>query len=118
MEQVAAWRLSAPMDRFEALGKVYNDRGVHIDILKLGEPQWSDAEIDYAFQAAKAVGTSPRSNPHPKGKSVNDCLPCERDSPPADIERRIREGARPPETPQGGSRVAVGRKDTPALSTV
>ena len=50
------WRMSATMDRFEALGKMYNDAGVHIDILKLGRPDWSDAEIDYAFKAAKAVG--------------------------------------------------------------
>lgn len=55
-DQAAAWRLSAPLDRFEALGSMYKDRGVGIDILKLGDPRWSDAEIDYAFEAAQAVG--------------------------------------------------------------
>ncbi|HET6569224.1 MAG TPA: TIM barrel protein [Rhodothermales bacterium] len=55
-EAARKWRLSASMDRFEALRKMYNDEGVHIDILKLGDPRWSDEEIDYAFRAAKAVG--------------------------------------------------------------
>jgi len=55
-EAARVWRLSAPMDRFKALRKMYEDAGVRIDILKLGEPNWSDEEIDYAFNAAKAVG--------------------------------------------------------------
>lgn len=50
------WRLTATMDRFEELGRMYRDAGVHIDILKLGDPRWSDEEIDYAFRAAEAVG--------------------------------------------------------------
>lgn len=54
--EVRRWRLSAPMDRFEKLGKLYKDAGVDIDILKLGDPRWSDEEIDYAFHAARAVG--------------------------------------------------------------
>lgn len=55
-KEAAGWRVSAPMDKFEALGKMYRDAGVHIDILKLGNPGWSDEEIDYAFRAARAVG--------------------------------------------------------------
>ncbi len=55
-KETGKWRLSAPMDRFKALGKMYNDAGVSIDVLKLGDPRWSDAEIDYAFEAARAVG--------------------------------------------------------------
>ena len=54
-QEARQWRLSAPMDRFEALRKMYNDEGVQIDILKLGSPDWSDEEIDYAFRAARAV---------------------------------------------------------------
>lgn len=54
--EVGEWRRSASMDRFRALGKMYNDAGVEIDILKLGNPNWSDEEIDYAFNAARAVG--------------------------------------------------------------
>lgn len=55
-KEMKAWRTSAPMDRFEALGSMFADAGVDIDILKLGQPRWSDEEIDYAFQAAKAIG--------------------------------------------------------------
>lgn len=55
-EEARAWRLSAPMDRFEALGAMYREAGVDIDILKLGDPRWTDDEIDYAFRAARAVG--------------------------------------------------------------
>lgn len=54
--EVGAWRREASMERFEALGNMYREQGVRIDILKLGEPRWSDEEIDYAFKAAKAVG--------------------------------------------------------------
>ncbi len=55
-EEVSRWRLGAPMERFAELGAMFRDGGVEIDILKLGSPSWSDAEIDYAFKAAKAVG--------------------------------------------------------------
>lgn len=54
--EVSAWRRSASIDRFRELGKMYNDAGVEIDILKLGSANWSDEEIDYAFNAARAVG--------------------------------------------------------------
>ncbi len=55
-EQMKEWRVGASMDRFTELGRMYRDGGVDIDILKLGQPRWSDAEIDYAFNAARAVG--------------------------------------------------------------
>jgi sugar phosphate isomerase/epimerase len=55
-KEARAWRLSAPMDKFAALGRMYADAGVTVDILKLGNPDWSDAEIDYAYNAARAVG--------------------------------------------------------------
>lgn len=54
--EVGAWRRSVSMERFRALGRMYNDAGVEIDILKLGNADWSDEEIDYAFNAARAVG--------------------------------------------------------------
>ncbi len=55
-KEMKVWRASASMDRFEALGSMFADAGVDIDILKLGQSRWSDEEIDYAFRAAKAVG--------------------------------------------------------------
>jgi len=53
---VATWRSNAELEKFEELRDMYNKAGVDIDILKLGRPEWSDAEIDYAFEAAKLVG--------------------------------------------------------------
>jgi len=50
------WRKQVDMKKFEELGQMYHDAGVTIDILKLGNPNWSDDMIDYAFTAAKAVG--------------------------------------------------------------
>ncbi|MEZ4699142.1 MAG: sugar phosphate isomerase/epimerase [Rhodothermales bacterium] len=55
-KEASAWRKNASMAKFEELGKMYRAAGVEVDILKLGDPRWSDADIDYAFRAAKAVG--------------------------------------------------------------
>ena len=51
------WRLSAPMGKFEELRKMFNDAGVNIHIAKFSPANWSDEEIDYAFMAAKALGS-------------------------------------------------------------
>jgi sugar phosphate isomerase/epimerase len=48
--------LTASLEKFEELGKLYKDAGVKIDILKLGDPKWPDEQIDYAFRAARAIG--------------------------------------------------------------
>jgi sugar phosphate isomerase/epimerase len=53
------WRLSAPMDRFVALRKMYNDAGVNIHIVKFGDignPGMPDEQIEYYFAVAKALG--------------------------------------------------------------
>ncbi len=58
-EQAKEWRLSTPMDKFQALRKLYNDAGVGIHIVKfgnIGDGNMSDAEIDYCFKVAKALG--------------------------------------------------------------
>jgi sugar phosphate isomerase/epimerase len=56
-EEMKKWRLSVSMDKFRELRKMYNDAGVNIDITKLGNPNWSDDEIDYAFKVAKSLGS-------------------------------------------------------------
>ena len=53
---VKEWRATAKLEKFEELREIYNNAGVEIDILKLGEARWSDSEIDYAFEAARLVG--------------------------------------------------------------
>lgn len=53
------WRLSASMDKFKALRRMYNDAGVKIHIVKfsnIGKPGMIDTEIDYYFNVAKALG--------------------------------------------------------------
>jgi len=56
-EKVRAWRLAAPMDRFVELRRMYADAGVRIYGFKLAlTASMSDAEYDYCFGAAKALG--------------------------------------------------------------
>ncbi len=50
------WRLSPPNEKFEELRRMYNDAGVDIHIIKLGSPNWSDDDIDYAFNTARIMG--------------------------------------------------------------
>jgi sugar phosphate isomerase/epimerase len=52
-----AWRLTAPMAKAREFRKIYEDAGVFAEIIKFdGVPTMSDAELDYAFTLAKAVG--------------------------------------------------------------
>jgi sugar phosphate isomerase/epimerase len=51
------WRLSAPMSKYKELRKMYNDAGVEIHIVKFSPAAWSEEEMDYAFRAAKELGT-------------------------------------------------------------
>jgi len=55
-EEIRKWRLSPPMEKFEALRKMYNNEGVNIHIVKFSPATWSDEEVDYTFKAAKALG--------------------------------------------------------------
>jgi len=56
-EEIKKWRLSVSMDKFIELRQMYNKAGVNIDITKLGQPNWSDEEINYAFNVAKTLGS-------------------------------------------------------------
>jgi sugar phosphate isomerase/epimerase len=55
-DAIRQWRTTISMDKFKEIRKMFKEKGVDIHILKLGEPFWSDEEIDYAFRACKAVG--------------------------------------------------------------
>ena len=55
-EALKKWRLSVPMSKYKDVRKMFAKKGVGIHILKLGSPDWSDEEIDYAFNACKAIG--------------------------------------------------------------
>ncbi len=58
--KLAEWRASVSMKKFEQLRKMYNQAGVSIYAYKpnaLGSSN-SDAEVNYALQAAKALGAT------------------------------------------------------------
>ncbi len=66
-EEVAAWRATAPLDKFRELRKMYNAAGVKIYGYKprAFERNNTDAEINFAMQAARALGASHVTVEHP-----------------------------------------------------
>jgi sugar phosphate isomerase/epimerase len=59
-KQVGDWRSTVPMEKFKEIRKMYNKAGVSIYAFKpnaLG-PKNTDAEIEYALNAAKALGAN------------------------------------------------------------
>jgi sugar phosphate isomerase/epimerase len=61
-EKQREWRLNAPLEKYEELRQMFADSGVNIHIVKFSPARWSDEEIDYAFNAAKALGAKGVSN--------------------------------------------------------
>ena len=55
-DRLRAWRTSVSMDRFKALRKMFNDAGVTIYAWKQLDPRMSDAEMEYVFTVAEALG--------------------------------------------------------------
>lgn len=59
-KEVAAWRASVSMDKFKEVGQMFHKAGISIYAFKpnaLGHHN-TDAEIEYAMRAAKALGTN------------------------------------------------------------
>lgn len=65
--EVAKWRLSVPMSKFEQVRKMYNQAGVTIYGFKPDAfgMQNTDADIDYGMRAAKALGANQVTLEHP-----------------------------------------------------
>lgn len=66
-KKIAQWRATVSMDKFKQLRKMYKKAGVTIYGFKpsaFGKNN-SDAEIDYGFRAAKALGASHVTLEHP-----------------------------------------------------
>jgi sugar phosphate isomerase/epimerase len=58
-EQLTAWRSSAPMDKFGAVRRMFTEAGVTIYAYRLTlRNDMPDAEYDYTFKAAKALGAT------------------------------------------------------------
>ncbi len=56
-EELRKWRLALSMDKYKELRKKYNDAGVTLHIVKFNlNANMPDEEIDYCFNAAKALG--------------------------------------------------------------
>ena len=55
-DQLRAWRTSVSMDRFKTLRTMFNDAGVTIYAWKQLDPRMSDAEMEYVFNVAEALG--------------------------------------------------------------
>jgi sugar phosphate isomerase/epimerase len=56
-QAIGEWRGTAPIDKFREFAKIYSDAGVQIHAFRITlTDAMSDAEYDYAFTAAKAVG--------------------------------------------------------------
>jgi hypothetical protein len=51
------WRLSLPMERYAQMRKKFNKAGIDVHIAKFAPSEWSDEEIDYAYTAAKVLGS-------------------------------------------------------------
>lgn len=66
-QEMTKWRLSAPMDKFEQLRKMFNAAGVQVYAFKPDTfgVQSTDAEIDYGLRAAKLVGANHVTLEHP-----------------------------------------------------
>jgi sugar phosphate isomerase/epimerase len=60
VKKVADWRANVSMDKFKELRKLYNDAGIKIYAWKPNalNAKNTDAEIDYAFNAGKALGVT------------------------------------------------------------
>ena len=70
-EATTKWRLSAPMEKFVAFRKMYNDAGVGIYGFKLTLTEsMPDEEYDYTFNAAKALGVSQVTMEMPESGAV------------------------------------------------
>jgi sugar phosphate isomerase/epimerase len=61
-ERQRKWRLSAPLEKYRELRRMFNREGIKFHIVKFAPAGWSDAEIDYAFNAAKVLGADGISN--------------------------------------------------------
>lgn len=56
-EKQRQWRLTLPMSRYEDMRKKFNNAGIKVNIAKFAPSTWTDEEIDYAYTAAKVLGS-------------------------------------------------------------
>jgi sugar phosphate isomerase/epimerase len=60
---MSEWRKTAnTAEKYKELKKMFDDAGIRIHIVKFSPAQWSDEEVDYAFESAKILGAKGVSN--------------------------------------------------------
>lgn len=65
-DALSKWRASIPMDGFAGVRRTFADAGVNIYAYRITlTSEMSDADYDYAFNAAKALGASQLTMEHP-----------------------------------------------------
>ena len=57
-DRLRAWRTSVSMDKFKELRRMFNDAGVSIYAWKQLAAEMTDAEIEYVFNVAEALGNT------------------------------------------------------------
>lgn len=75
--KVAEWRANVSMDKFAQIRKMYNDAGVDIYTWKprnLFGKNNTNAEINYAFRVAKALGATACTTEHPRNDALTKRL--------------------------------------------
>lgn len=62
-KMMSDWRINeASSEKYNELKTMFDEAGIDIHIVKFSPANWSDAEIDYAFESAKILGAKGVSN--------------------------------------------------------
>jgi len=60
---MSEWRINeASPEKYKELKALFDEAGIHIHTVKFSPANWSDAEIDYAFESAKVLGAKGITN--------------------------------------------------------
>jgi sugar phosphate isomerase/epimerase len=62
-EAMSEWRINeASPEKYKELKAMFDEAGIHIHTVKFSPANWSDEEIDYAFESAKVLGAKGITN--------------------------------------------------------
>ena len=62
-KKMSEWRINeASPEKYKELKAMFDEAGIHIHTVKFSPANWSDAEIDYAFESAKILGAKGITN--------------------------------------------------------
>ncbi len=62
-KKMSEWRINeASPEKYKELKAMFDEAGIHIHTVKFSPANWSDAEIDYAFESAKVLGAKAVTN--------------------------------------------------------